>query len=344
MRPDTTAGAFPQEDPMPLIAESTYRPNRLHRLVHPSTFLPTLLRPAAILPWQRERVELPDGDFLDLDRLRQGADRTVLLCHGLEGNSRRKYMLGMARAFFRRGWDVVGFNFRGCSGEPNRLPRSYHAGATEDLREAIAATDHAGLQHLALVGFSMGGNLILKYLGEDPAAVHPALRAAVAFSVPAELGDSCLRLAQPGNWIYQRRFLRKLARKIRGQAQRHPGAVDAAALDRVKNLWDFDDAFTAPLHGFRDASDYYARCSCLYCLEEIRVPALLVNALNDPFLMPRSFPRAQAEASRWLHLETPEYGGHVGFHAPGDEYWSDRRAVEFITAVVSPDGPSADPR
>lgn len=324
---------------MPITTESSYRPDWLYRQAHPSTILPTLLRTIPDLPLVRERLETPDGDFIDLDCCRQDADRAVVLCHGLEGNARRKYMLGMAAAFFKRGWDVIGYNYRGCGGESNRLPVSYHAGATDDLRLVIDRAGAPARSVLALVGFSLGGNLTLKYLGEDPDRVHPALRAAVAFSVPVELGDSCRALAAPANRIYQRRFLRRLARKIRDKARRHPEQVDPGLLARVKTLYDFDEFYTAPLHGFADAEDYYRRCSCREYLSGIRVPSLLVNARNDPFLAASSYPWAQARNSAWLHLETPDHGGHVGFRAPGREYWSESRAVAFVSAAISAERP-----
>jgi uncharacterized protein len=322
---------------MPIIAESTYRPGWLYRRTHPSTILPTLLRTAPDLPLVRERLETPDGDFIDLDCCLQGADRAVILCHGLEGNARRKYMLGMANAFYGRGWDVIGYNYRGCGGEPNRLHVSYHAGATDDLRLVIEWAHTPARRDLALVGFSLGGNLTLKYLGEDPDRVHPAIKAAATFSVPVELGDSCRALAKPNNRIYQERFLRRLAKKIRLKARQHPQQVDPGLLARVKTLYDFDNYYTAPLHGFVDAEDYYRQCSCLGHLTGIRIPTLLVSAKNDPFLAPSSYPWAEARESEMFHMETPDHGGHVGFHAPGREYWSESRAAAFISAAL-PDG------
>ena len=316
---------------MPIITESTYRPGWLARRTHPSTILPTLIRAAAPLPLVRERIETGDGDFIDLDILRQGADRAVVLCHGLEGNAHRKYMLGMARTFAEHGWDAVGMNYRGCSGEVNRLPINYHSGATGDLRCVLDWVASREWKNLALVGFSMGGNLILKYLGEDPEGVHPMVRAAVAFSVPAELGDSCRELIKPKNWVYHERFLRRLKKKIELKAAQHPQVVDDSLLKKVGNLIDFDDHYTAPLHVFTDADDYYRRCSCRQFLSGIGVPALLVSAKNDPFLAPSCFPYDEATGSDWLHLETPDHGGHVGFYTPGPQYWSERRAIEFIS-------------
>lgn len=319
---------------MPVIAGSSYRPNWLYRRKHPSTILPTLLRRAPGPALRRERIELDDGDFLDIDRTGPADGPTVVLCHGLEGNSTRQYMLGMAGAFARRGWSAVLTNSRGCSGEPNRLLRAYHLGATEDLRAVLDHVDRDGPEELVLIGFSMGGNLILKYLGEAPDAVPRHLRAAVTFSVPVDMDASSHVLCSGRNWIYHRRFLRKLKRKVREKADAFPEAIDLDALDRIRTLREFDDFYTAPQHGFAGATDYYTRNSSLRFLAAIRTPTLLVNALNDPFLEPGCFPYEIAAASEFLHLETPRWGGHTGFRAPG-EYWSERRAVEFVESVVS---------
>lgn len=320
---------------MPLLSGSTYRPCWLYRRVLPSTTFPTLFRRPPAVPLERRRIETDDGDFLDVD-LARAADpgatrRTVVLCHGLEGHSRRNYMLGMAHAFLVRGWDIAAMNHRGCSGEPNRGPGSYHAGATDDVRRVIEAT--CGDGEVALVGFSMGGNMVLKLLGEDGEASRSRVRAAVAFSVPVDLGAGCDELCRPKNRLYHERFMRRLRHKIHVMATRHPDRVDASHLSRIRNLRDFDDHYTGPLHGFADANDYYANCSSRRFLAGIRVPALLANAANDPFLAPSCYPRAEAEASPWLHLEIPPHGGHVGFHLPGPEYWSELRAVEFISAA-----------
>lgn len=327
---------------MPLIEKSTYRPDWLYRRAHAATILPTLLRRVPAEACARERMSTADGDFIDLDCWwRDGAERpgsghpTVVLCHGLEGNARRQYMLGMARAFGRRGWNVVGYNYRGCSGEPNRQPWSYHSGATGDLREVLEHVQRPDRPVRALVGFSLGGNLILKYLGEDPDRVLPSVAAAVAFSAPVQLEASARELARLGNLAYSRRFLVRLAAKMRAKAALFPDQVDIRRLSEVRTLQDFDELFTAPLSGFAGAADYYRRCSARQFLPGIRVPSLLVNALDDPFLGPECYPHQEARASGSFHLETPRHGGHVGFRAPGGEYWSERRAVEFVTALAA---------
>jgi predicted alpha/beta-fold hydrolase len=329
---------------VPLLTNPDYRPGPLFGNAHAATTLPTLLRRVALAAPRRVRVGTPDDDFLDLDCWWQGAEPgaapgagrpTVVLCHGLEGNARRQYMLGMARAFLRRGWNVAGCNYRGCGGEPNRRPRSYHSGATDDLRAVLQSLDRADRPVRALVGFSLGGNLVLRYLGEDPASVLPGLQAAVAVSTPADLESSERCLRRSGNRLYLRRFLRKLAAKIRVKAALFPGQVDAAPLERVRWLRDFDDLYTAPLHGFRDAAEYYARCSSRPVLPAVRVPTLMISAADDPFLGEACYPRDEASASHALHLEIPACGGHVGFRAPGGEYWSEARASAFVAGHSS---------
>lgn len=315
---------------MPIVAPSHYQPGILFRNTQLSTTLPTLLRRVKGVPLKRERFATTDGDFIDLDCWWQDSESTVVLCHGLEGNAHRNYMLGMARAFGLRGWNVVAYNFRGCSGEPNRKPYSYHSGATDDLRQVLSKADKPGQPVRALVGFSLGGNLILKYLGENPDGVLPGIEAAVAFSAPIDLAETTRVLEHTSNWAYNRRFLRKLSAKIRLKAAQFPKEIDISLLAGVKSLKDFDDVYTAPLSGFAGADDYYRRCSAGQFLPDIKVPSLLISALNDPFLGENCYPRNTAAGSDNFYLETPRFGGHVGFRQAGGEYWSEQRAVEFI--------------
>lgn len=239
------------------------------------------------MPFVRQRLELADGDFLDLDWSRCGADRVVVLMHGLEGNTSRPYVQGMVRAVNAAGWDAVAVNFRGCSGTPNRLARSYHSGATEDL-------------------------------------------SAVTVSVPVHLADTAAALLKPRNLVYHQRFMRKLRAKVRAKATALPGTLDSGQLTRVRNIVEFDDVYTAPLHGFADAADYYARNSSLNWLPQIAVPTLLLTAGNDPILGRRCYPVVEAAASPSFHLEVTPWGGHVGFHLPGPQYYSERRTVAFL--------------
>jgi predicted alpha/beta-fold hydrolase len=240
----------------------------------------------------------------------------------------------MAAALVRNGWDVLAWNLRGCGGQPNRLLRMYHSGATEDLRAVI---EHALQAHpadaIALIGFSLGGNLTLKYLGEEGTRISGRLHRAVAFSVPCDLACSSRQLARASNRHYMERFLRPMRAKILAKDRMFPGQLDVSGLDRIRSFREFDGRFTAPLHGFRDAADYWERNSCRQFLPQIAVPTLLVNARNDPFLGPGCHPMEEAAASEYFHFEAPETGGHVGFPSVGNggEYWSETRAVEFLS-------------
>ncbi|NDC38928.1 MAG: alpha/beta fold hydrolase, partial [Proteobacteria bacterium] len=256
------------------------------------------------------------------------SDSLVIITHGLEGNSTNASVQGMARAFHRAGWDSLGWNLRGCSGELNHLLRTYHSGAWEDLHCVI---EHAAgtYRHIALVGFSIGGNLTLKYLGDHGSAIHLCIMGAVAFSVPCDLASSTLALESRINSIYMNHFMRDLRRKIRDKAVTFPEGISTEGLDRIRTFREFDGVYTAPLNGFLSAEDYWSKASSKPSLAGITVPTLLVNALNDPFLGPEYFPREEAEANPHLHLELPESGGHLGFLTFGKEYWSEIRAVEF---------------
>jgi hypothetical protein len=286
--------------------------------------------------YTRERITTPDGDFLDLDWSANGHKRIVILSHGLEGHTTRPYMLGMARALNRHGWDVLAWNYRSCSGETNRKLRWYHSGETGDLRTVIGhVADRGKHTELALIGFSLGGNITLKYLGEKPEQVNPLISKAVAFSVPCDLKSSAHKLARPANWIYMKRFLRTLHQKVKAKMKLFPELISDDGFHKIKNFVEFDDRYTAPIHGFKDAYDYFDRCSSRQFLPNIRVPALLVNARNDPFLDKPSFPYPEAEASTCFFLETPEKGGHMGFTSRCDEYWSESRALSFLECTTS---------
>ena len=289
------------------------------------------------MAYERERIEMPDGDFLDLDWVKTGADRVVVLSHGLEGYTERSYMRGMARTLARHEWDVLAWNFRGCSGEPNRLMRSYHSGVSDDLdvvvRHALGAH---GYGRAALVGFSLGGNITLKYLGEQSDRLDARIRAAVTFSVPCALDAGAARIDQNANWIYRERFLRDLRKKVQQKHALFPDDLDVTDLEDIPTLRAFDDRYTAPIHGFKDAADYYARCSSLPLISHISIPTLLVNAIDDPFLPEACYPVEAARHHRFFDLEMPRHGGHVGFVAFGDAgaYWSEQRAAAFLKTKV----------
>ncbi|MEO6034372.1 MAG: alpha/beta fold hydrolase, partial [Verrucomicrobiota bacterium] len=237
------------------------------------------------------------------------------------------------RALAAKGWDVVVWNARGCSGEPNRLLRFTHSGATEDL-EAVVEHVLVTRPHnkLALLGFSLGGNVTLKYLGERGANLNPRIKNAVAFSVPCDLQASSVNLSSRANRIYMRHFLSSLRQKIRHKMELAPGEIDDHDYARLRTFRDFDNRYTAPLHGFADAEDYWRRSSCKPHLEMVAIPTLLINARNDPFLAEACFPFDAARANPNFFLEAPASGGHVGFVTfnRGGEYWSETRAAKFL--------------
>lgn len=319
----------------------SYRPPPFFNAGHLQTMYPTLFRPTPVTTPVRERLEIPDGDFLDIDWhfADEGkfAEKVVVVSHGLEGNSRKKYPLGMARHLKKQGWDVVCLNFRGCSGEPNRLLRFYHSGVTDDLHTVLThVLEKGGYGSAGLVGFSMGGNQTLKYLGENPDLVPPEVKGAATFSVPCDLASSADVLARTVNRLYMHYFMRGLRSKIRDKAEQHPGEIDLGGLDEMRSFIPFDDKYTAPIHGFADAAEYYAQSSSLQFLPAIRVPTLLVQAQDDPFLAPSCYPLEAAEGNSSLMLQMPVHGGHVGFVSfTGDNcYWSEASAAKFFSDVL----------
>ncbi len=321
---------------MPLILQSSYRSPAWLLGGHAQTIFPALFRRVERVTTRAERLELRDGDFLDLEWADQGSSRLAILSHGLEANLQTSYIQGMAAALVRRGWDVLAWNFRGCGREPNRLLKMYHSGATEDLQSIIAhATSNHAAASIALVGFSLGGNLTLKYLGENQHQLNPRLKRAVAFSVPCDLACSSKQLALRSNKIYMERFLREMRAKIRIKARMFPRQLDLTGLDQIRTFEEFDDRYTAPIHGFRDAADYWQQNSCRPFIPRITLPTLLVNAENDPFLGDECYPRDEANGSSTFYLETPRAGGHVGFTPQYGtyEYTSESRAAKFLAEI-----------
>jgi predicted alpha/beta-fold hydrolase len=304
---------------------------------HLQTIVPRLLRTDPGVRFQRERLELADGDFLDIDWLLgpgssgPAAGKAVILSHGLEGDSRRSYMLGMAAGLATAGWDVAARNFRGCGGESNRLLQFYHSGETEDLHAVVQECLARGYTEIALVGFSMGGNQICCYLGRDPGRVPAQVSAAVGISVPCDLACCSAVLARPRSRLYMSYFLRSLRRKMKEKSLRFPGALNLDRLNEIKDFKAFDDRFTAPVFGFRNAEEYWEKASAARFLDGIRVPTLLINAGNDPFMGPGCFP-TRAARNRFLHLLIPREGGHVGFPSPSGRHdaWLWRETAAFL--------------
>ncbi|MBV8376071.1 MAG: alpha/beta fold hydrolase [Verrucomicrobia bacterium] len=314
---------------MPVVA-SRFLPPLFLRNGHVQTILPTLLRRQYPIVFRRERLELGDGDFLDLDWATGGADRLGILSHGLEGTSEDGSIRGMATLLQKAGWDVLAWNFRGCGREKNRLLRFYHSGETEDLA-AVVALAAARYSQIVLIGLSLGGNVTLKYLGEG--ACHPAVIAGIAISAPIDLAASVHAIDHRlSNLFYLRRFLRRLVPKIEEKALRFPQRLDVRRSRQIRTLAEFDDLYTAPIHGFRDAADYWEKSSSKQFLGRIDVPTLLLNARDDPFLTAESLPYAVAEKNAHLFFEAPEWGGHVGFidSIRTIRPWYESRSAEFL--------------
>jgi len=292
------------------------------------------LAPAPRIAWRRERWETPDGDFIDLDWA--GTDENpdgplLALFHGLEGSSASPYARAIAAQALARGWRCVVPHFRGCSGELNRLPRAYHSGDSEEIRWVLESLSLKN-ENLVACGISLGGNALLKYLGEQ--GERAATRRAVAISAPLDLAAAGGSLdAGLSREIYTRIFLRTLKRKTLQKLRSGKIVVDARRLQRARTFWEFDDTVTAPLHGFLGADDYWARSSSGPWLAKIRVPALVINARNDPF-MPAAALDAIGEVPSNVVLEFPRSGGHAGF--PGRDRWLARRVLEFLSAPSSP--------
>ena len=269
---------------MPLISNSSYDNHPFYiRNGHFETIIPSFLREIKGVEYARERINTPDDDFLDLDWLRAGNNKLIILSHGLEGSADRYYVKSMAKYFHQQGWDVLAWNYRSCSGEINRALRMYHHGVTDDydtmLQHALKSNAY---KKVVLSGFSMGGSTTLKYLGEKGLNIDPRILAAAVFSVPCNLWDSAVQL-----------------------------------------------------HGFKNAQDFYTSSTSDQFYDNIKIPALIVNAKNDPMLGNKCYPIDIAATHPFLHLEIPKYGGHVGFSLKGKEYsWMDVRAYEFVKVFL----------
>ncbi len=318
---------------MPLIS-SSYAASGLMKNPHFSTIYSAKVRRVSGVIQERERVELPDGDFIDVDWSypfsRKRTNKVALLFHGLEGNAQRTYMLGMAKLLNQNGYDVAAVNFRGCSGSQNRLYRSYHSGDTGDIRFLAKTIASKGIyEKMALYGVSLGGNAVLKYLGEQQ-EIPAILKVATTVGVPTDLKASLIQLNKKENIVYRTSFLVDLRGKYKRKMKYFPEQMSPEQYQKIKSLQAFDNFYTAPAHGFEDALDYYAKASSFDYLPKINIPTLVINAKNDSFLHGDCYPYAFAKASKNLFLETPDHGGHVGFYQAGNFYYSELRSLEFI--------------
>lgn len=303
---------------------------------HAQTIWGARRQPVPPVPLHRQRWEMPDGDFLDVDEVpaAPGAPSVIAL-HGLESSSRSRQVVGLLWTAHRRGWRGFGINFRSCSGELNRLRRSYHAGETSDLawviQQVVARHPEATV---CCVAVSLGGNVLLKYLGEQAAAVPPELKAAVAISTPFDLAVSVREMEEGVSRIYMTRLVRRLKHKTLAKLERYPDLVDRSTLCAVRTIGEFDEAVTAPVNGFPSAAAYWSASSSAAFLSRIERPTLLINAQDDPFFPGTALPLQEVSRNPFLTAEFPRAGGHAGFVSGwwpgGSTYWAEDRAIAFL--------------
>lgn len=319
---------------MPIIP-SNYNPPLLYKSGHISTIYSGIIRKVNGLVQQRERLELADGDFLDLDwsYTASPTDKVAILLHGLEGNAQRPYITGSAKQFNISGIDACAVNHRGCSDKPNRLWRSYHSGATDDLEAVIHhILKEKKYTKIYLMGFSLGGNMTLKYLGEGR-PVPNEIKGAIAVSVPCSLYSSLLELLKTKNRLYAKRFMKHLMKKLRTKQLLFPDRISNSEMAGIRNLKDFDDIYTSRAHGFKNVLDYYEKSSSLQFIHAIDTPTLIINARNDSFLGDQCYPYKEAEQNNSVYFELPLYGGHVGFYGPKNITYTEKRALKFVEGL-----------
>lgn len=319
---------------MPLITHSKYQaPSLIYRNPHFSTIYAAKLKRVSIPDYKTETLELSDGDFLNIDYIIKDSKKAVILCHGLEGDSRRTYNNSCAHYFSERNFSVFAWNNRTCGGHMNRLPKMYHHGSIDDLDAVVQFVFSQGMESVYLIGYSMGGAQVLNYLGSTKSDAR--IISAVAVSTPTHIKTCSDALKVGFNKIYLNTFKKGIINKLKYKAKQFP---DLANIDKIKSLTSFDeidDYFTAPLHGFTDKEDYYKRVSPEFILKHINAPVLIINAWDDPFLGDRCYPVSRAKNSKYVYLETPKYGGHCAFPLKDSPYsYAEVRAFEFFTKVL----------
>lgn len=297
---------------------------------HLETMYPALFRKVFIPNFTLEKINTPDQDFLELKWYKQNSNKLVIISHGLEGNFDRPYITGMAKALVASGFDALTWNYRGCGDTLNLRSQFYHSGATDDLDTVVQRASSENYKLIYLVGFSLGGNITLKYLGESFSSVK-CIEKALAISVPLNLDTSCTVISKKENWPYSYRFLKSLKQKVKTKAKQM-SLPNTDKLNSIKTIREFDEWITGPLHGFKDASDYYSKCSSINFLPFIKTQTLVINAKNDPFLSTDCYPEnINPDFINYLY---PNHGGHVGFTLFNKKnlYWSELMALEFFTS------------
>ena len=318
---------------MPLL-KSTFFPTLPFRNSHFNTIYRSLFM-KEVFEYSRKRVTTWDQDFIDLDFSLVGSKTLVILIHGLEGSSQSKYILAATSEFNNEAMDTVAFNLRGCSGEDNLLLQTYHSGKTDDVHFIINyILKNYSYQNIVLAGYSLGGNLTLKYMGEFAKTLSSKIKCAIAVSVPVDLASSSVAMSSYKNKIYMEAFLKTLRLKVLEKAHKFPEfKLDKDKLFKAKAFSDFDALYTAPVYGYSGAEDYWEKASSKPYLKSIETPTLLISSEDDPFLAAACFPIKEAKTSKNFYLEMTKYGGHVGFISSfliDKNRWLENRMLNFI--------------
>lgn len=318
---------------MSIVEKSSYQPAHFwQKNGHVSTIYKGVVFKSTPPEYQRKRLELPDGDFIDVDFILKSPKKAIILCHGLEGDSRRTYNNTSAALFLENDFSVFAWNNRSCSGEMNRLPQLYHHGSIQDLDFVVKEVLSWGFDEVYLLGFSLGGAQIMNYLGGK--TIDSRIIAGVSVSTPISLKETAERLKKGFNQMYLKRFIRKIKKKIDIKKELFPDAIDWSKLEHIRTFDEIDEYLTAPLHGFEDKEDYYHRASPGFVMDKIQTPLLLLNAMDDPFLGEKSFPIEFAQTHEFVHLETPKHGGHCAFPSKNKSCaYSEIRALSFFEEI-----------
>jgi predicted alpha/beta-fold hydrolase len=318
---------------MPILSHTEYKARFPFTSGHFNSVYAHFARRQVSATYTRKRVTTADGDFLDIDLINTDSKKLIILCHGLEGSSDSSYIKKFANTFTELGYDIAAVNYRGCSGEMNLLPRVYHSGSSDDIHIVVQQIGK-NYKTVDLIGFSLGGNMCLKYLGEQVFVLPENVRACVSVSPPTALEACCYQIMKKQNWFYERRFIISLVDKLKQKAIQFPDLINVNELSKAKNLFLFDDLFTAPIHGFKGAVDYYTQCSSKQFIPAITHPSLIITSVDDPFLSIEAIPYKEAEQSQHVYLYPCKYGGHLGFHQKGNKpSWMLEKSVEFISGL-----------
>ncbi len=314
---------------MPLIANLDYNPSGIFKNGHINSMFPYFFRKAFDSNFERQRLTTPDQDFLDIDLIINNNEKAVFLFHGLEGSTGSQYIQASASLFSKNGFDVIATNYRGCSGQLNHKPYAYNSGWTRDV-EFVLDNYLKKYSSVVLLGYSLGGNLILKYASDGYYHLDPKIKAIMAVSAPIDLYQSVLEISKRKNRLYEINFLKTLKIKTHEKAVIFPEVYNKIDVDGIKKLIEFDDLVTGPIHGYEGALDYYEKCNSLQTLKNLSIPTLLLNAKDDPFLSKSCYPEILSKKHRFLHALFPKYGGHCGFYTKGESYyWNEIELLKF---------------